>query len=292
VGPGGTADRAAQHRHHWHRAAGPDWPILVGGGRRWRDRSHRRAIGPAVTAVVVPALAQIGSTALYRAGGPETFVFLRWSPPDEPTLPLDETWAARGSPPAVGYYVFLLAVPGATDAVALETALRAALPEPRATGIVWARFTPPSALDVVGELVVLLDVDDVPVVAADTTVRFPPGMPEFSFVPGMAVVGRGGPSLDALAVVPRRGLLRKPAASAPGVTVPLLGGLSGCLSFDALQESIVVGYQSNKALAAVLLDPLRPYDNQRTSITPLGQAYAFSVNADGVHHLAPIPGRF
>lgn len=233
-------------------------------------------------------LARIPGTALYAPGGGGTWAFLLWDAAGAPpSLPLRDTWADRGAPPHTGWYVFLRAVPDAARAAELEAALRAALPAPASTGWAWSAYAPGAGAELRGSVAVQPDEASDPVVAADAAVAFPKGMLAFGFTRGLRVAATcdAAGEMDGL-VVTRPTLPDEPWR---GIRIPLAGPLAGCIVFGALLESAVSGEHSLKSAADVRLDPLRPFDPDRTRTTPTGAEYLLVAEADGTYRLEPHP---
>ncbi len=233
-------------------------------------------------------LVRVAGTALYAPGGGETWAFLLWDAAGaQPSLPLGDTWADRGAPARPGWYVFLLAVPGAAHAAELEAALRAALPPPAATGWAWSAYAAGTGAELRGSVCVQPDQESDPAVAADAPVALPRGMPSFGFARGLRVAATrdGVGEMDGL-VVTRPALPDEPWR---GIRIPLAGPLAGCIVFGALLESAASPDRSVKRAADVRLDPLRPFAPNRTRITPTGPEYLLAAAGDGTYRLEPYP---
>lgn len=233
-------------------------------------------------------LTRIAGSALFAPAGRETWAFLLWDAAGVPDpLPLRDTWADRGVPARPGWYVFLRAVPDAAHAPELEAALRGALPAPAATGWAWSGYAPGSGAELRGAVAVRPDEASDPVVAGDAPVAFPKGMKAFGFRAGLRVAAAhdGAGEMDGL-VVARPALPDRPWV---GIRIPLAGPLAGCIEFGALLESAVSGDRSRKSAADVRLDPLRPFDKDRTRTTPTGAEYTLVAEGDGKYRLDPYP---
>lgn len=237
---------------------------------------------------------------LYAPDSGERVVFLladRSGPPA--SIPLGDTWRDEGAAPRIGHHVFLDALPNAANAPALADALAATLPPaPETTGFAWA-ISPPRRFALRAAVEMTLSVGGAggaggwggrPILAADAAVAIPRPMPSLTLPAGLAAVGvRGADGAFAGWTLTDLAAASADPPGAIGLTVPLLGGASGQLAFRSLLESPVSGDRSVKALAAVRLDPLRPLDPSRTSITPLGPEYALSADGAGSYHLEPAP---
>lgn len=230
-------------------------------------------------------LARISTTALYAPPAGPRFVFLLGDPTAPPaSIALADTWADDGPPRAPGWYVFVPAAPAGPDAPAFETALRARLDGHR--GFAWAT---PAAGDLPFELVAAAalgpDPLDRPMVTKDVSVALPAGMPALRIVAGLTATGLRGEGQAEPAAL---GLTDAAGQAANGIVAGLTGATSGCLSFAALGPSPVQGDRTVKPLAAVQVDPLDPFDPDRTRVTPLGPRYAV-VAGGGGWHLEAVP---
>jgi hypothetical protein len=228
-------------------------------------------------------LEKIGESRLYGPDRPdsgEAFAFLLSGSALEPPakIPLEQTWSPDGPATYVGFHVFVDAVPSAPDAKALAEALDAKLPrEPVTTGFAWA-ISPPHAFSLLG-VVELTIVDGRPAVAADSAIAVRSPMPALTVPRGLAVDGREG--LTGWSLTDPRG-------AGVGLDVTLLGRASATVRFQALRESRVDGGHTIKRLAAVSIDPLRPFDGKRTHIRMLDREYRLSVGPPGVYHLSQV----
>ena len=248
-------------------------------------------------------LTRITTTSLFKPptqAAVGAFLFLLWDTTAVPEqLPLDETWAASGAPPAPGYYVFLNTAPADPNAADFESQLRALLPSaaPTASSFVWVEYSPGGPpgtnVKILFTVPVSLDAEERPRVAADVVVPLPPGVIAIVFGGGTLVL----PSADA------QGSLQAltftypslPGAQPPtgaGVTVPLAGAGVGCLRFDGLislpGDGGAGADNAVKALVNVQRDPLNPFDPTRNFTTLTGRSYVLSHDQSG-YHLAPAP---
>jgi hypothetical protein len=195
-------------------------------------------------------LTRVASTAIYTAPAPETLAFLLYDASAPPaTIPLESTWAASGTPAAVGYYLFLTSPP--TPAT-LEKQLRAALPAtaPTASGCVWA-VNDGDPITVAAVLSLTLDAKQEPIVAADT--QLPSGDPPFGFAAGTIVkasIGEGVLVLTHPSVAGAYG-------ARSGVSISLTGSITRCASFTGLVSlEAPNGDSALKYIASVEVDPL------------------------------------
>lgn len=230
-------------------------------------------------------LDRIGQTSLYAPATGETYVFLLWDAPPEPdpSIPLAATWADVGMAACVGYFAFLRAVPSGTDATKLEAELRGVLPQPATTGFAWAEVSPEGELRPLGVVDVALDASDRPIVAKESPITVPKGIPAFRFAAALSVRAAADDSgMMGLRVTAESG-----ATPGPGIYVPLAGDHAGCIRFQAFLESTVHDDRTVKPLADASLDPIRPFDPVRTHVRPVGTSYVLSVDAEGKYHLTP-----
>lgn len=213
-----------------------------------------------------PDLRLIASTkGLYAPPAGGRLLFMLAKPPSPPPggIPFESTWADQGAPTEEGWYVIVPEVPEPADAVVLETHLRSTLSGDR--GIAWSSLG--AKPTVIGQVPIELGSGDAPVVSADAPFSLPTGIPPLTIPAGLALAATApGPST--------LGLASPGVAPSLGLAADLTGSTAGCLRFRALLASPVQGERSVKPLAAVRLDPLDPWDPQRTSISPLGPEYA------------------
>ncbi len=239
-------------------------------------------------------------TTLYKpqvSGPGEMMLFLRWSkisPP--PSLDLEEIWSSSGTPASVGYFVFFNQMPTAAQAVAVDKALRDALPpDPEATGFTWVKYDPskpvtdPQFLQVQFKLALKLTTAMAPVVSDSVTVPLPPGMQSLGFAADAPVFS----STDADQEIDGFLVTYPPIPNAQrpdgvGIALPMTGAGVGCLRFEGLVNSASHSDPSSvkKVLVNVQIDPLRPFDSTRTFQIFTGRAYLLSHDQDG-YHIAP-----
>lgn len=246
-------------------------------------------------------LTRITPTSLFKPPTPAAigaFLFLRWDVTAVPEqLSLDETWAANGTPLALGYYVFLNTAPAGSNAADFESQLRALLPNvpPTATSFVWVEYTEggPTGTTVKIRCTVpmSLDTEKHPRVATNVVVPLPAGALAIAFDEGTLVL----PSTDAQGFLQALAFTYPalPGAQNPtgaGITIPFAGTGVGCLRFQGL-----ISLPGNdrgdaddavKALVNVQRDPLNPFDPTRNFMTLTGQSYVLSHDQSG-YHLAP-----
>ncbi|ADB53464.1 hypothetical protein [Conexibacter woesei] len=231
---------------------------------------------------------------LYAPDSGEAFVFLLADRSDPPaSIPLGDTWSDEGAARSIGHHVFLDALPSGENALVLAAALAGKLPPaPATTGFAWA-VSPPKPFALTAAVELTLSTGGPvrrPGVAADAVIANRRPMPSLTLPAGMAAVAaRGSDGAFAGWTLTDLAAAAADPAAARGLGVPLLGRDAGAVAFVSLLESPVRGDRSVKALAAVRIDPLRPLDPRRTSITPLGPEYVLSTDATGRHHLAPAP---
>jgi hypothetical protein len=220
-------------------------------------------------------LTRIPSTALYTPPAGPRFVFLLWSPPQQPpaAIALADTWADEGLPARVGWYAFVPAIPSGQDAIELEKHLRGRLASER--GVTWGS----SPFPLLAIVAIGLDDANHAAVATDAPVTLPPGLPELGFQKGLWLTGLGEDGPARLALADPAGEPRL------GLAVELTSKLSGGVWFTAFLESQAGGDRSVKPLAAVRIDPLNPYDPERTRITPLGPRYVLVHEPQGGYRL-------
>ncbi len=218
-------------------------------------------------------LAQIGSSALYAPASGGRFVFLRWDGANPPaSIQLAATWASSGPPAAEGWHVLVTAPPSAAAAAAFESSLRGVLAASR--GFAWA-ITPPATFALAGQVPIGLDLAGKPIVASDSPIALPRGITQLTFSGGLALTAVDPPDLTGISAA-------APAGNpGPGIVVALAGDAPGCVRLRGLLYSTVVGDRSRKDLAEVQLDPLAPFDPDRTKITPLGLEYELIHDAGG-----------
>ena len=227
------------------------------------------------------ALVQGDVAGMYRPDSGENFVFLLLSgpsaePPD--TLRLEDTWDQHQPARWIGFHVFLDAFPSGRQAAVLADELRRALPaSPVTTGFAWAGSAP-NQFSLAGTVSMTI-AGDRPSVAGDALVQIRPPMPLLTIPHGLAA--QAHPGLAGWTLCDPR------AQPAPALDVPLLGPDSGVIGFHALLASAVGDNETIKPLAGVRIDPLRPFDPTRTSITPLANRYRLSVGSSGTYQLTP-----
>jgi hypothetical protein len=218
-------------------------------------------------------LTQIGSSALYAppAANGETWVFLLWDAASAPkSILLGETWSDQGTPARIGDYAFLTSIPTASQAPAIEAALRAIFSEPQgATGFGWYKSS--AAFPVATSLS-----EDAPIVFSDA--QIPAGTLQFFFTAKLPIVSTksdSGAMNGLLFTDPRPA----PGAGGYGVVIPLFGKLAGCIVFLGARESVVVGDSTVKMLVNVSIDPLRLTNKDRTFIKSTQVRYVLSGTA-------------
>ena len=231
-------------------------------------------------------LTRIAATGLYAPPAGPRFVFLLWNTTGAPaTIPFSATWADEGPPRAVGWYVFVDAMPQAGAAATLESDLRGALTADR--GLAWAVPATGSApFELTGAVPIELDADGRAVVSAASPIVMPTGMPPLGVAAGLRVTAlptEAGGEPAAL------GLTDPAGRPALGLVVALTGTTSGGVSFRAFLASPVTAAGTVKPLAAVQIDPLDPFSPDRTRVTPLGRDYALVHEAGGVYGLEEAP---
>jgi hypothetical protein len=211
---------------------------------------RKRAKTPGTT------LGQVGSTSIYLAPAGETLAFLLYGSGTPPkSVQLVDTWAATGTPPAPGYYLFLTNPPTPSNAAALESALRAALPPdpPTASGCAWVTDGKSFQLNAV--FVFSLDDHQHPILAADTPL--PSGAPSLAFAAGTSVFALpadGEPTSLVLSHPPLKEAYR---AGPAGVTISLLGPLTRRATCTGLWTLFPPsGDSAVKNLVTVQIDPL------------------------------------
>lgn len=220
------------------------------------------------------------SSSLYTGSG---LAFYLWGQPSPPsTLPLAETWATAGPPAQPGYYLFLTTPPTPANAAALETNLAAALQAPVASSCVWANDDGPRLRNL-AVLSIAAAANASPVVASSVSFALPPGVPTVGFAaqtPVSAITGAGGDPLVLVFGTPPIPLM--PAAATGGVFLPLIGQLSGCLTFSGLMS--VPPQTTNKSAVKqwvkMQLDPLNVF-GPRTRGTFAGRTIVLSQGKAG-----------
>jgi hypothetical protein len=223
----------------------------------------RNTVKPRVVPSGSMQLTQVGATAIYTAPAPETLAFLLFGSAAPPqTLPLADTWATTGTPPAPGYYLFLAKPPASMSPTSLEKQLRDALPKatPAATGCVWADNSQ-NPITVVQQLPLALDTKSKqPIVPQDVQLNLPEGLIPVGFSGGTAVfasIDNGAPN----ALLFSRPTM--PGTDTPrpgGVTLSLLGPNTRLLTFTGLMSIQPAGPdQAVKNLIAATVDLLDPF---------------------------------
>jgi hypothetical protein len=238
-------------------------------------------------------LVRIPATSLYRrsqATPGEAMIFLRWSVVASPdTLAIHLTWANSGPPAEPGYYVFLNEVPPDATAPAFEEALRGLLVKPAATGFVWALYLAPAKASMQTAIQMSLGAANQPMVADSVTMQLPPGVRTLGFRAQTPVASMGtAPSIDGF-VFTYPPLPGSDPPTGAGISLGIDKGTIGCLRFDALVNVRPVkegATEALKALVQVQIDPIRPFDPQRTYQRFSGSSYFLRVTGDG-HHLSP-----
>jgi hypothetical protein len=239
------------------------------------------------------ALTRIPGTTLYKGidTPSEAMAFLLWNtaaPPD--SLTTDQTWADSGKPSDPGYYLFLNAVPPAGAAPAFESALRAQLAKPEGTGFVWALYQSPASATVQTVVPVKIAVaNDKPVVADTVSVQLPPGMQTLGFGAESPVIASRVLGEINSFVMSYPPLPNSDPPSGVGIGVDIVSGRVGCLHFDGLVNARPVEKEADRALKVLVhvqIDPIRPFDPNRTYQIFTGATY-FLESTEGGYRLTP-----
>jgi hypothetical protein len=232
-------------------------------------------------------LQQVASTALYQPQQTEpgeNLLFLRWEANKPPALiPLEDTWAESGTPPIVGYFLFLNVLPAVSDAPAFEQQMRKTLPNPGASAFAWVTYAPQSKKTNVQTLLkTKLNTSKNPCIDGDTQLVLLPGQQSVGFSDGalvFAIYEDGFVSGFVVTYPPLSG------ANTPGklaVSLPMNGNLVGCVAFEGLTNAIGApsgNVSALKTLVRVAIDPLHPLDPKRNYQQFTGED--FTLTQDG-----------
>lgn len=221
------------------------------------------------------SLVRIPDTTLYKPAQlspDEAMVFLLWDTTAPPaTIELSDTWSDSGPPAKVGYYVFLNAIPPNASAKSFESALRADLDAPAATGFVWARYDAPSKAEVQTAVVLKMNGANRPVIADNVTMQLPAGVETLGFGADAPVTASGSIDNFVVAYPPLKGAN---SPRGPGIRIGISLGSVGCLGFSGLVNvNPPEGERVLKTMVAVQIDPIRPFDPQRTYQVFSGRNY-------------------
>jgi hypothetical protein len=230
------------------------------------------------------------TTALYqpaRPGRNENMFFLRWAtdaPP--PTIPLEKTWAKSGTPPEVGYFLFLDAPPA--GARAFEQAMRDSLPAPTASAFAWVVTGPPASVLTLLKTRLSQDQSNAPRVDGDTQLNLAlPGQESVGFGDGSPILASSTGGLVHGFVVTYPSLPGAQPPTASGVSLPMAGDFVGCVQFAGLKDTPhdagASGDSAVKALVTVSIDPLHPLDTTRNQLTFTGASFLLTQDANGYH---------
>jgi hypothetical protein len=224
------------------------------------------------------------TTALYQPAQPgrnENLFFLRWATDAPPaTIPLEKTWAESGTPPDVGYFLFLDAPPA--GAQAFEQVMRGSLPAPTASAFAWVVTGPP--VSVLTLLKTRLSQSGAPCVDGDTQLNLSlPGQESVGFGDGSPILASySGGLIDGFVVTyPPLAGAHPPTAS--GVSLPMTGDFVGCVRFAGLKGAGGGAGGVVKALFNVSIDPLNQLDTTRNEETFTGASYILTRDANGYH---------
>jgi hypothetical protein len=228
------------------------------------------------------------TTSLYQPEQPgrkENLLFLRMAGGTPPkTIPLEETWAESGTPPHVGYFLFLDAQP--TDAKAFEEEIKGSLPAPTASAFAWVVTGSP--LSVLTLLKTKLNSLNAPCVNGDTQLNLAlPGQASVGFGDGSPILAASSDGIIKGVVVTYPPLAGAQPPSVSGVMLPLAGDYVGCVRFVGLTPApggaSAFGDSVVKALVIVSLDPLNPLDTSRNRVTFTGASFILTRDANGYH---------
>lgn len=228
------------------------------------------------------------TTALYQPAQPgrsENLFFLRWATDAPPaTLPLEKTWAESGTPPDVGYFLFLDAPPA--GASAFEQSMRDTLPAPTASAFAWVVTGPPASVLTLLKTRLSPNQTGAPCVDGDTQLKLAlPGQESVGFGGGSPILASySGGLIDGFVVAyPPLAGAHPPAAS--GVSLPMAGDFVGCVQFAGLKGAAAGagGVGAVKALVGVSIDPLNPLDTTRNKVTFTGASFILTQDTNGYH---------
>jgi hypothetical protein len=234
-------------------------------------------------------LERVGSTAIYRsqdAAARDYLLFFRWEATSVPqTLTFDQIWDGTRD---VGYFLFPVPMPGDGDLVQLEAALRILVPPPAAPSFAWLQ-TSSTGPPVINTLLKLKLEAGETVLDGETALNLPPGMKTVIFPDATRVLQSvsGGQIDGSVFTYPAEPVADPPKAI--GVLLPLTDGRTGCVCFTGL-----VGDEAGrkpgsiiKSLVRAQIDPLRPFDSQRTYQVFSGLRYELQPDESG-YSIVPV----
>jgi hypothetical protein len=229
-------------------------------------------------------LQRVKSTSLYQPeqpGNGENLFFLLWDASAPPaSIPLEDTWAASGTPRSVGYFLFLNVLPAGGDVAAFEQDIRKLLPNPITSAFVWVVYTPgPNSANVKTLLKTKLNASQNPCVDGDTELVLLPGQKRIGFSDGALIFALASGGLITGFVSSYPTLAGAQAPGTLGVALPMIGGLVGCVRFGGLINFAALSADSSsarKTLVEVAIDPLHPLDIQRNFERFTGEDFILS----------------
>lgn len=194
------------------------------------------------------------------------------------TIPLEDTWAASGSPNKPGYFLFLNAPP--ENAKAFEDEIKKLLPTaPTTSAFAWATS---GAAPSVQTLVKTKLNNSKPCVDGNTELSLPPGLEEVGFTdnsPVLSIMTNG----FITGFVVTHPALTSPQANPLGLILPMTGSFVGCVQFQGLTSQFAgppVDESALKNLVNVSIDPHNPLDVQRNYMRFTGVQYVLTKTGD------------
>lgn len=225
-------------------------------------------------------LKRVGITSLYEPTSPgpgEQMRFLANTNATE-TIPLEKTWAASGSPPIPGYFLFLNAPP--ENPQAFEDEIKKLLPAaPTTSAFAWATA---GASPAVQTLVKTKLNNSAPCVDGNTELLLPPGLETIGFADNSPVLSIVTGSFITGFVVTHPALTN-PQPNPQGLILPMTGAFVGCVQFQGLTSQFAeppLDESAVKNLVNVSIDPHNPLDVQRNYMRFTGAQYLLTQTGD------------
>jgi hypothetical protein len=229
------------------------------------------------------------------APGPgELMLFLQWSGTTKSSITVEQAWDPLTG--FIGYFLFLNAMPPDGNLKAVETAVRAALPEelPSSSCFAWVTFQTNWSVSGINPLLLQTTRG----VDWTTTADFAtPPSPPFPSIPidtgtpvGVSHDGQG--FIDGFVVLyPPQPTSEPPTGE--GINLPITGSGVGCFRFQGLMNANsqvrteAAAHSVLKEQVEVSLDPLNLFDTSRTFIRFTGEAFVLTEASNGTFSILP-----
>ena len=193
-------------------------------------------------------------------------------------IPLEDTWAASGSPAVPGYFLFLNAPPA--DPRLFEDEIKKLLPPaPTASAFAWATS---GAAPAVQTLVKTKLNNSQPCVDGNTELSLPPGLESVGFADNSPVLSIATDGFVTGFVVTHPALT-SPQPNPQGLILPMTGAFVGCVQFQGLTSRFAgapLDESALKNLVNVSIDPHNPLDVLRNYMRFTGAQYVLTQSGD------------